>query len=280
MYCKFCGKQIDQGTMRCRACGRPVGPLEGGNGFWDLTGEQTAPGAGEDGAVPELRRQVEALRTELASRPAQKKSALGALGVLLALLALAACVYGLQQLQGLSDRLDASAAQIARMDERLAELETTPEPVETPVQKVVFIQQPTDAWPELNRAVEDEYSKNGLWVFTAAFQGSYGPYNWYWEKMTGTPDDPQYVHVSQLEGDLFESYNLTGPDGSRVCRLYTRGPVVREHTGVYVFTVEDYEHNIYRSDPVRLIVMKNGKPMDPDPLATPAPTQEPGGGES
>ena len=40
MFCKYCGKPIDEGTMRCRICGRPVGPLEGGNGFWDLTGEK------------------------------------------------------------------------------------------------------------------------------------------------------------------------------------------------------------------------------------------------
>lgn len=40
MFCKFCGKQIDRKTMQCVGCGKPVGPLEGGVGFWDLVGEK------------------------------------------------------------------------------------------------------------------------------------------------------------------------------------------------------------------------------------------------
>ena len=36
MYCKYCGKAVDLTTMRCVSCGREVGPLSGGTGFWDL----------------------------------------------------------------------------------------------------------------------------------------------------------------------------------------------------------------------------------------------------
>ena len=35
MYCKFCGNEIDRKSMKCTACGRPVGPLSGGTGFTD-----------------------------------------------------------------------------------------------------------------------------------------------------------------------------------------------------------------------------------------------------
>ena len=36
MYCKYCGKAVDLTTMQCVSCGREVGPLSGGTGFWDL----------------------------------------------------------------------------------------------------------------------------------------------------------------------------------------------------------------------------------------------------
>ena len=66
MFCKYCGKGIDPNTMRCRSCGRPVGPLAGGTGFWDLSGGTPAgdPIADETaaGQLEELRKQIEELR--------------------------------------------------------------------------------------------------------------------------------------------------------------------------------------------------------------------------
>ena len=110
MFCKYCGKPIDETTMRCRICGRPVGTLEGGNGFWDLTGEKPAqPAAGDETALQELREQVESLRAEvqeLRARPAAKKHGAGVLAALLALLALAVGVFALFQLRGLAGSLE------------------------------------------------------------------------------------------------------------------------------------------------------------------------------
>lgn len=268
MFCKYCGKPIDPGTMRCRACGRPVGPLEGGNGFWDLTGEAPAPAApAQDPAIPELEEQVKALRAELAARPAQKKGGFAAAaGILLALLGIAGCFFTLNQVKDLSGQLRETEQRLEQMGERIAALEARPVPEEKPVQTVFFTRQPTDAAPELNKAVQDEYSDNGVWLFEASFEGSYGPYLWYWEKVEGDPEDPEYTRVGLLEGDLFEEITVTNKDGDKSSRLYSRGPIRREHAGVYVFTVEDYEHNFHRSDPVTLTVLKNGKPY-----ATPAP---------
>lgn len=265
MFCKFCGKQIDPGTMRCRACGRPVGPLEGGNGFWDLAGVQ--PPAAEDAvpkenpAVKELEKQVDALRAELAARPVPKKSIAGGIAILLALGALAACAYGLMQFRDLEGKLDKTTARIEKLAEQQEAQAARIEAQEQPVQVVLFTQQPTDAAPELNRAVQDEYCENGLWLFEAAFEGNYGPYLTYWEKVEGDPEDPDYTRVSQLEGKPFLEIEVSATEKGKTARLYCNGPVLPAHEGVYVFTVEDYQHNCYRSDPVRLTVMKNGKPL-------------------
>jgi uncharacterized repeat protein (TIGR02543 family) len=96
MFCKYCGKQIDPSTMRCRMCGREAGPLSGGNGFWDLSKTpegQSAPAASAAASaadtreVEELRGQVAALRKELEARPAPKKNWMPLAGGGLALLA-------------------------------------------------------------------------------------------------------------------------------------------------------------------------------------------------
>ena len=105
MFCKYCGKPIDEGTMRCRICGRPVGPLEGGNGFWDLTDEkkeavpesESAP-ARTDPAVTEelksLREEVEKLRREKKMHPAGKRALPAVMAALFALLAMAGDLGG------------------------------------------------------------------------------------------------------------------------------------------------------------------------------------------
>lgn len=51
MFCKFCGESIDRRTMRCSSCGKSVGPLAGGVGFWDLAG-QPSPAAPAAAAAP------------------------------------------------------------------------------------------------------------------------------------------------------------------------------------------------------------------------------------
>lgn len=276
MFCKFCGKQIDTGTMRCRACGRPVGPLEGGNGFWDLTGEQppavetAAPR--EDPAVKELEKQVDALRKELSARPVPKKSFAGAIALLLALGALGACGYGLLQLRELEGRMEQTTARIEKIAEQQEAQAARIEAQEQPVQVVFFTQQPTDAAPELNRAVADEYCENGLWLFEASFEGNYGPYLTYWEKVEGDPEDPEYTRVSELEGRPFLEIEVSATEKGKTARLYCNGPVRRDHEGVYVFTVEDYLHNCYRSDPVQLTVLKNGKPIHSGSAETAAET--------
>ena len=265
MFCKFCGKQIDAGTMRCKACGRPVGPLEGGNGFWDLAGEEPpapAPAPGEDPAFQELQKQVDALRAELEARPVPKKSAIGAIAALLALLALAACFYGFMQIRDLAGKLEETNIQLHKLTEMQEAQAARIEAQEQPVQAVFFTQQPTDAAPELDRAVQDEYCENGLWLFEAAFEGNYGPYLCYWEKVEGDPEDPEYTRVSRLDGDLFLEIEVAATEEGRTCRLYSKGPIRPAHEGVYVFTVEDYLHNFYRSDPVKLTVLRNGKPLN------------------
>ena len=110
MFCKYCGKPIDEGTMRCRICGRPVGPLEGGNGFWDLLeGKKEEPEKTEevpvrtDPALAEemksLREEVEKLRRERKMHPAGKSAAPAVMAALLGLLAMALGVFVLYQMR-------------------------------------------------------------------------------------------------------------------------------------------------------------------------------------
>ena len=98
MFCKYCGKAIDPNTMRCRICGREAGPLEGGNGFWDLGAEKEAGTAkqieADSRAIKELKAQVEALRAQVAERPASAKPGpIPMIAALLAALALGMSIF-------------------------------------------------------------------------------------------------------------------------------------------------------------------------------------------
>lgn len=164
MFCKYCGKPIDEGTMRCRICGRPVGPLEGGVGFWDLKEklpeEETAPEQSpekapekpqEDVPVPapeqiptvtaanpvdakavrELSRQVKKLQEEVKNQSRQKRSALVGGAVVLALLGLALGVFVLYQLQMLSGKVNELDSALQAQAARLQLMESAQQPEET-----------------------------------------------------------------------------------------------------------------------------------------------------
>ncbi len=146
MFCKYCGKPIDEGTMRCRICGRPVGPLEGGNGFWDLKTEkkteapaepekekerepekESAPAAPAAEGIPtvpaaspadsknirELRGQVKKLQEEVKNLTPQKRNGMTAGALLLALLALALGAFILLQMRSLTGRVQEMETQLS-----------------------------------------------------------------------------------------------------------------------------------------------------------------------
>lgn len=169
MFCKYCGKPIDEGTMRCRICGRPVGPLEGGVGFWDLKEklpeEETAPEQSpekapekpqEDVPVPapeqiptvaaanpadakavrELSRQVKKLQEEVKNQSRQKRSALVGGAVVLALLGLALGVFVLYQLQMLSGKVNELDAALQAQAARLQLVESAQQPEESQSQEI------------------------------------------------------------------------------------------------------------------------------------------------
>lgn len=48
MFCKWCGKKINDNGAPCPHCGREQSPLENGNGFWDLCKSGSAPGVSVD----------------------------------------------------------------------------------------------------------------------------------------------------------------------------------------------------------------------------------------
>ena len=152
MFCKYCGKPIDEGTMRCRICGRPVGPLEGGNGFWDLLDGKKEENEEPQPAQPMLPQtdpavtaELKNLREELGKLrkeqkkleeqrelPARKKNAGTVVAALLGLLALALGVFVLFQLRGtdenlgrLERRLEETNALIRENEEALSQQEAS-----------------------------------------------------------------------------------------------------------------------------------------------------------
>lgn len=148
--------------MRCKICGRPVGQLEGGNGFWDLkedrqkAPEEAAPPAPEAAPTPaasqdaiptaaaasptdaksmrELQRQVKKLQEELKAISPQKRNALAVAAMLLGLLALALGAFMLFQLRALSSQVQTLSEQTTELSsvvelqgQKLAALEATVE---------------------------------------------------------------------------------------------------------------------------------------------------------
>ena len=145
MFCKYCGKPIDEGTMRCRICGRPVGPLEGGNGFWDLLEEkkeedeepmpnltQTDPAMAEElralrEEMGKLRKEQKAQKTQKAEPARKGGGAAAVVAALLGMLALALGVFVLFQLraadaklENLERRIEETQAQIRASEEARA----------------------------------------------------------------------------------------------------------------------------------------------------------------
>lgn len=126
--------------MRCRICGRPVGPLEGGNGFWDLLDGKKEESEEPQPILPQtdpaitaelkgLREEVGKLRKEqkkLAEQrelPVRKKSAATAVAALLGLLALALGVFVLFQLRGTGESLGRLERRLEETEARLREKE-------------------------------------------------------------------------------------------------------------------------------------------------------------
>ena len=70
MFCKFCGKRVDPSAHVCPYCGEPQEARSGGNGFWDIFGQQKA--TPETAVV--IRKDPPAVRREESSAPAKKSA--------------------------------------------------------------------------------------------------------------------------------------------------------------------------------------------------------------
>ena len=249
MYCKYCGKQIDPSTMRCRTCGRPVGPLEGGSGFWELT-EDKGAGAREaetNESLRALQEQVDTLRKELAIRPSAR-SGLGAwLAGLLALLAIGLGAYLYLRAEALTEQLGEQSLRLgqisqeqeekldglaAELDGRLVILEDA---VLQGVETLRFEKEPSDETITLRQAEEK-------CVFMAKVVGGSGPYTERWE-MLG--EDGAFF---PLESDG-SGYRWERSQGSFKLWITDAG---EQHLGVYRLVVTDVRGSELVSAEVRL----------------------------
>ncbi|MBR5094846.1 MAG: hypothetical protein IK095_07095 [Oscillospiraceae bacterium] len=242
MFCKYCGKGVDPNTMRCRGCGRPVGPLAGGTGFWDLSEgtaiqQAEAPAAAE---LAELREKIEALqeRSKGENTGGSKKGSafLPVTAALLAAVGLGLGIFSFltssRAQQETAALLTAQSEQIAALEERIGALDQEQKSPRFSDASVVITGPQSDK-AYVGKASSDGYVADGLWIFAASFQGSYGPYECYWVKLEGDEADPDYVRVSDIGG--FEEVTIS-PTSSR---LYILGPVQESHFGSYAFMVKD-----------------------------------------
>ena len=266
MFCKFCGKPIDEGTMRCRVCGRPVGPLEGGNGFWDLAGEQPlpaepAPDEAKNEALEALQKQVEELKAELeksresAKAPARKGGALPVIAALLALLALALGCFGLLQLRTLAAAQDKTWESLCNLSDRVEEIaalrqEGGEQGLPADPDSVQFLSRPTlfdgprkgdnDTDPRgqsirLGMPAEGE----GTPIFSARYVGPPGTYRYYWAKVETDEETRTEVYrpLEEEEGYFFQTPSPSV--GDQIYTLWIEGEVLEEQMGRYAFIAED-----------------------------------------
>jgi len=278
MFCKYCGKPIDEGTMRCRICGRPVGPLEGGNGFWDLTEEkkeaeaegtptpvQTDPAVTEE--LKSLREEVDKLRKEKKMHPAGKSAAPAVMAALFALLALALGAFVLLQLraadarlQGLERKLEESMARIQTMEEAAAR-EEQPEAEEQSASTGdrkwqgigeltgIPLQPSQQLFEGPNKGDNDTRGQSirlgypELYeetpIFTARFLGPAGTYRYFWVRVETDENTREVFFTPLTEEEGYVFHNPNASDQDKVYRLSIGGEVKEAHLGHYAFVVMD-----------------------------------------
>lgn len=277
MFCKYCGKPIDESTMRCRVCGRPVGPLEGGNGFWDLAEKQPEPAqpqaAVDETVIQELRDQIKTLQERQEKREARpapaKRSVLGLIALVLALLALGAGAFGLYRQQLLTLRVQSAENDLKRQEQTLDALTRILQD-EQDSQNAAAEQGTAgeSKWIGLNdlagialyprpnlfegpkkgdgdergQSIALGLPENGYEetpIFTSRFIGPPGTYRYYWVRVESIEETGE-TYFTPLRED--EGYRFREPfpsDTDQVFVLSIVGEVKEEHMGLYSFVVVD-----------------------------------------
>ena len=278
MFCKYCGKPIDEGTMRCRICGRPVGPLEGGNGFWDLTDEkkeavpesEPAP-ARTDPAVTEelksLREEVDKLRKEKKMHPAGKRALPAVMAALFALLALALCAFVLFQLRTVDGRMQAlergleeTRALIRANEEAISQHEASQAEEQSTAagerkwQGIgeltgIPLQPSQQLFEGPNKGDNDDRGQSirlgypeyfeETPIFTARFLGQPGTYRFFWVRVETDENTKEVFFTPLTEEEGYLFHNPTAGDQDKIYRLSIGGEVKEEHLGHYAFVVVD-----------------------------------------
>ncbi len=277
MFCKYCGKPIDESTMRCRVCGRPVGPLEGGNGFWDLAEKQPEPAqpqaAVDETVIQELRDQIKTLQERQEKREARpapaKRSVLGLIALVLALLALGAGAFGLYRQQLLTLRLQSAENDLKRQEQSLdalvrilqdeqdsqnaaAEQGTAGESKWIGLNDLagialyprpnLFEGPKKGDGDERGQSIALGLPENGYEetpIFTSRFIGPPGTYRYYWVRVESIEETGE-TYFTPLRED--EGYRFREPfpsDTDQVFVLSIVGEVKEEHMGLYSFVVVD-----------------------------------------
>lgn len=263
--------------MRCRVCGRPVGPLEGGNGFWDLAEKQPEPAqpqaAVDETVIQELRDQIKTLQERQEKREARpapaKRSVLGLIALVLALLALGAGAFGLYRQQLLTLRLQSAENDLKRQEQSLdalvrilqdeqdsqnaaAEQGTAGESKWIGLNDLagialyprpnLFEGPKKGDGDERGQSIALGLPENGYEetpIFTSRFIGPPGTYRYYWVRVESIEETGE-TYFTPLRED--EGYRFREPfpsDTDQVFVLSIVGEVKEEHMGLYSFVVVD-----------------------------------------
>lgn len=170
MYCKYCGKQIEPGSVMCPYCGQKADALSGGTGFWDLIDQDLSQdGPQKDVAAPVEQKPPENenpplpehnIHPESDKRPKlSKNTAVVAAAVLAVFLIIHSFTY--LQLSRIESKLDAFEEQLGAVqnditrcqsiDNEPADVSATPTPEVTasvqpsPTASVVEVPESTDS---------------------------------------------------------------------------------------------------------------------------------------
>lgn len=216
MFCKFCGKRVDPSTHVCPYCGEPQEARSGGNGFWDIFGQQKA--TPETAVV--IRKDPPAVRREESSAPAKKKSAIFPITFLAVILGIvctlwmgAAELAALRNLAGeihtVEQRNEASVQELAEKLEALqsaaAEADAADLPAEeteaatAPSVATGFLTEPHDACLQGETATEEAifFARVPEEEADVSIWWEYKVKNGAWQRVT---EDDSVFHVDTRNG--------------------------------------------------------------------------------
>lgn len=266
MFCKYCGNPVDRTTMKCISCGKPVGPLSGGNGFRaaEAEGEKSVFHWGGEAfadvnaeRLDRLSGEIHEVKKLLDTKKRNFTPLVAALGIVLCLIALFALIGNSNnKITRLREELTEQIGVTQEKIDVLADVFSASEPTkaaEEPQIVLSITKQPTS---------EDRVELKTPTLFVCRAEGKNLSFSWIrydaeTKKMVQVKDDEFYTVGSENEANGGQSTLHVFPDGP-------------EQEGVYICMVKDENGQLIYSAPAILRLNGNSSvnddESDPDQL--------------